>query len=282
MTARTPQVLVTRSRTQASELGERLRALGTEPILVPTIEIVEPTSFAPLDAALASLDHFEWLLFTSANAVEVFGRRLALSPGVSVRAKVAAIGRATAAALAELGLVPDLVPKDAVAESLTEALLPHARQADGRATRFLLIRAEQAREHLPEALRAAGGEVTIAPAYRTVIPDGSLALVRELFRPVLAGAAGSAWNMRARSAGEGPKLIEAITFTSSSSVRNLLALCEAAGVTLPEGALRVSIGPVTSQTLREVGLPPHAEAREATAASLAATVVDALSSNNKR
>lgn len=262
------RILVTRSPHQASELAERLRALGADPILIPIIETVEPTSFAPLDAALGNLDRFHWLLFTSANAVEAFGRRrrhLGMGKGIG-GTKIAAVGPATARALESIGLAPDLIPPQAVAESLATALLPHAIQPDGDPTRFLLIRAKEAREHLPETLRAAGAEVTVASAYQTVIPAGSIAAIRELF-----------------SCPE--NYPDAITFTSSSTVRNLFALLKAAEITLsPNHAQQTpsypvlnanfrpviaSIGPVTSTTLRELGYPPQVEASEANVASLA-------------
>ncbi len=261
-----PRVLITRAAHQGSALAERLRALGADPLLVPALETVAPTSFAALDAALTRLGTFHWLLFTSANAVEALAARLRHRPSpaavepadllasLASRPRVAAIGPATARALEQLGIPVDLIPPQAVAESLTEALLPQAHQPDGTPTRFLLLRAQEAREHLPETLVAAGGEVTTAPVYRTVVPAGSV----DLLHTLLADPARSP---------------QAITFTSSSTVRNLLALCEAAGVALPETALRVSIGPITSQTLGEHGLPPHAEAQEPTVDSLAAAVM---------
>jgi uroporphyrinogen-III synthase len=283
-----PRILITRSPHQASDLADRLRALGAEPILIPTIDTVDPTTFAPLDAALTRLAspdqsaRFHWLLFTSANAVEAFHRRQALStlyPLPSTLCSIAAIGPATARALEAIGLTPNLIPPQAVAESLAEALLPHALQADGTPTRFLLIRAEEAREHLPETLRAAGADVTIAPAYRTVIPAGSIDAIRELFK-------------------QSKTHPDAITFTSSSTARNLFALLEAAGITLPkpeeivilskakdlllEGAdhprspIIASIGPITSATLRDLGHPPHIEAPEATVTSLAENLVKYL------
>ena len=127
-----PRILVTRSPHQASELADALRALGAEPVLIPTIETVEPTSYAPLDEALARLDGFDWLIFTSANAVEAFARRLD-GRALPVGLKIAAIGAATARALEAAGFGVDLVPALAVAESLTEALLPFALQPDGDA-----------------------------------------------------------------------------------------------------------------------------------------------------
>jgi uroporphyrinogen-III synthase len=248
------RVLVTRAQHQASELAERLRELGLEPVLLPVIEIAEPTSFAALDDAQAALQGFQWVIFTSANAVEAAQRR-GFSKIEGVR--VAAIGQATARALEAIGVVADLVPGQAVAEAMAQELLPHARQSDGNATRFLLLRAEEARDVLPEMLRSAGGDVTIAAAYRNMIPAGSVEAIREMFaKPEMSP--------------------DAIPFTSSSSARNLLALCQAAGVELPAAALRVSIGSITSQTLRELGYPPDAEAPSASVQSLAETVALAL------
>lgn len=249
-----PRILVTRSPRQASALAEALRMRGAEPVLVPTIELTEPTTFAPLDSALHRLDSFHWLIFTSANAVEVFQRRRKSPPD---RCRVAAIGPATARALEAAGLDVQLQPAQAVAESLTEALLPYALQADGSATRFLLIRAEEARDVLPDRLRAAGAEMTIAAAYRTVIPQGSLGAIQGLFIS--------------------PETYpDAVTFTSSSTANNLLALLEAAKLSLPPEVRRISIGPVTSRTLRDHKLPPHAEAAAPTIDALVQAVFDSL------
>jgi uroporphyrinogen-III synthase len=282
-----PRVLVTRGAHQSSELANHLRTLGLDPILIPTIETTNPTSFTPLDTVLNQLNQFHWLLFTSANAVQAFAERIASlqidriallqnchldrsvaewrdprispaepqTPALPPTLRIAAIGPTTAQALQSHNLTPNLIPAQAIAESLTESLLPHTHQPDGTPTKFLLIRAEEARDHLPETLRAAGAEVTIAPAYRTIIPESSIPTIRDLFTQ------------------NPPK---AITFTSSSTARNLLALCEAAGVTLPTSALRISIGPITTQTLSELGLPPHAESPQATVAALAETVLKAL------
>jgi uroporphyrinogen-III synthase len=282
-----PRVLITRSPHQASALADQLCALGAEPILIPTIELADPTTFAPLDAALARLDTFHWILFTSANAVEAFHRRLAATPGATEGApsepgapgpdprtrallppnlRIAAIGAATARAVEAVGLPVDLLPPQAVAESLAAALLPHALQPPNSSgqttpTRFLLLRAETAREYLPDTLRAAGADVTIAPVYRNVVPTDSIAAIRELFS-------------------ERENWPAAITFTSSSTAINLLALLEASGLVFPQGILRISIGPITSQTLGDLGYPPHAEAAEPNLPSLVAEVVKALGLKN--
>jgi uroporphyrinogen-III synthase len=288
----TSRILITRSPHQASVLADQLRALGADPILIPTIELTDPTTFAPLDAALTNLDTFHWLLFTSANAVEAFTKRAdrsvashpgdtqvprgfslgshnpsqkegALAPGVCFppALKIAAIGPATARALEAIGLTPTLLPPQPVAESLAKTLLPHALQPDGSPTCFLLIRAEQARDILPNTLRAAGADVTIAPAYRTTIPQASLSEIQTLFSTPA-------------------NYPDAITFTSSSTATNLLALLEAANLTLPPEIFRISIGPITSQTLRHLHLPPHAEAPEPTLPALVEILVKALNLNN--
>src|SRR6185437_5833773 len=114
------RILITRTRRQASDLAVQLEALGAIPILIPTIEIVPPETYAPLDAALARLEDFDWLLFTSANAVEVFHQRRnrMLTPK-----RIAVIGTATARAVQGIGLQVDLVPPKYIAESLSEALI---------------------------------------------------------------------------------------------------------------------------------------------------------------
>jgi uroporphyrinogen-III synthase len=249
MNSRPKRVLVTRSPKQASELADGLRAAGMEPILIPTIELAPPSSYAELDAAIDDLNAFDWLLFTSANAVEAFGERLLVLQKSAGACSVAAIGPATARALVAIGVTADLMPPRAVAESFAAALLPYAHHSDGIPTRFLLVRAEQARDHLPETLRAAGAEVTLAAAYRTIIPEASIAALRELFR-------------------DPESYPEAITFTSSSTATNLIALLHSADLDLPTSITRASIGPITSQTLRGLGFPPHVEAREATVAAL--------------
>jgi uroporphyrinogen-III synthase len=251
-----PRVLITRAAHQASALAEELCGLGAEPVFLPTIELAEPSSFAPLDEAITGLSGFDWLIFTSANAVEVFvGRGGAAREGL----KVAAIGAVTAGALDVAGFRADLVPGVATAEGLVEALQGVLNVRGGR---FLLVRAEVGREVLPEALREAGAEVTVVAAYRTVVPAASVAGIQELF-------------------GEKGSWPDAITFTSSSTATNLLALLEVAGVRLPDEVLRVSIGPVTSQTLGDAGYPPHAEAVVSTVHGLAVAVVEAVAEKGR-
>jgi len=252
------RILITRSPHQASDLADRLRALGAQPILIPTIAIEAPSTFDPLNSAIAALDQFHWLIFTSANAVEAFHQRLALS-SLPSNLRIAAIGASTARSIEQLlNRRPDLIPPHAVAESLAEVLLPHAKPG----VRFLLVRAQLARDQaardpIPFTLRSTGADLTIAPAYRTVIPPESATQITTLFA----------------NPGSWP---DAITFTSSSTATNLFALLETAGLTLPPEILRASIGPVTSQTLSDLGYPPQLEAAESTIPALVKILVKPL------
>jgi uroporphyrinogen-III synthase len=243
------RILITRTRRQASDLAAQLEALGATTVTIPTIEIVPPTSFSVLDAALACLHtpggkNYDWLLFTSANAVEAFHRRAQLLHLTQLPKHIAAIGPATLAAAKAIGLTVDLIPPQYIAESLAEALLP---EAPGKS--FLLVRAAEARDHLPETLTAAGATVTIAEAYRNQLPPESIPALQALFTS--------------------PETYpDAITFTSASTARNLIALLEAASLTLPPNITLASIGPITSEALRDLGHPPTIEASEPTILAL--------------
>jgi uroporphyrinogen III methyltransferase/synthase len=215
-------VAVTRARAQASELGERLRRLGAEVVEAPAIRIV------PTSAALPPLADFDLVCLTSPNGVALLFERLA-ARGEDARAlagaAVAAIGPGTARALREHGVIADVVPERFVAEGLIDAL------STIEVRRALLARAAAGRDALPDALRARGAQVTIVALYETHA---------EPIDPALADALAAA---------------DYITFTSSSTVRSFLASAA------PAAATRiVSIGPVTSATLREHGLEPHVEA----------------------
>jgi uroporphyrinogen-III synthase len=238
------RILITRTRHQASELATQLEALGATPILIPTIEIAPPTSFAALDAALTFLRTYDWLLFTSANAVEAFHRRAQLLHLTQLPKHIAAIGPATLRAANEIGLTVDLIPPQYIAESLAESLLP---EAPGKS--FLLVRAAEARDTIPEALAAAGATVTIVEAYRNQLPPDSIPALQQLFASP-------------------ENYPDAITFTSASTARNLCALLEAANLTLPPNITLASIGPITSEALRDLGHPPTIEAAEPTIPAL--------------
>ncbi|MFZ4516618.1 MAG: uroporphyrinogen-III C-methyltransferase [Acidimicrobiia bacterium] len=239
------RIVVTRAREQASELRTALEALGAEVLELPAITIV-PNAFA-----LPDLKSFDWLVCTSANGVAALFDRGIRPAGLDARAlagmHIAAIGPGTAAAFAERGITVDLVPDRFVAESLLSAF------PDGPG-RVLLARAEQARDVLPEGLRAKDWEVEVLSVYRTetAAPDpAALAAVQS-------GA------------------VDCITFTSSSTVINA---CAAVGTWPVPAPLVASIGPVTSATARAQGLHVDVEADPHTIEGLVAAVVKCIADN---
>jgi uroporphyrinogen-III synthase len=244
------RILVTRARGQASALAELLGSEGATPILIPTIEIATPESWEALDAGLRGMAGFDWLILTSANAVTALTDR-ARALGVLPRPRrIAAIGPATAKAVVASGLAPqvDLMPDEFIAESFAEALWPHAR---GKS--MLLVRAAEARDLLPQQMVAAGARVTVAEAYRNRIPTGSIEALSRLF------------------AADPP---DGITFTSGSTARNLAGLLEAGGLAVPPDIVLASIGPITSEAMRALGLEPTVEADEATIPALVGALID--------
>jgi uroporphyrinogen-III synthase len=247
------RILITRTRHQASDLAAQLEALGATPILIPTIEIVPPASFSALDAALTCLGTYDWLVFTSPNAVEAFHRRAQFLHLTQLPRHIAAIGPATLSAANAIGLTVDLIPPQYIGESLAQTLLP---EAAGKS--FLLVRAAEARDTIPEALTAAGATVTIAEAYRNQLPPDSVPALQHLFATPA-------------------NYPDAITFTSASTARNLIALLEAANLTLPPNITLASIGPITSQTLRDLGHEPTTEAAEPTIPALIQSLQNHLS-----
>jgi uroporphyrinogen-III synthase len=225
------RVLVTRPEDQAEDLCDRLRALGAEPLLFPTIAIVPPEVGGSLDQAIAQLPDYDWIIFTSVNGVEHFWTRLGgLRPAsaedgegrLSIQGKVAAIGPATAEALRGRGAPVHLMP----AEYRAEAILDEIGDVAGR--RILLPRADIARPALANGLRARGAQVDDVCAYRTVRGEPP----RAAFDALRAG-------------------VDVITFTSSSTVRNFVSLTEGLDFGDP---LIACIGPVTAATAHELGL----------------------------
>jgi uroporphyrinogen-III synthase len=235
------RIVVTRARSQASSLVAALANLGAEVVELPTIETVPLDSYETLDNALKNIANYQWLIVTSANTVRVLAERLAalnLPPSMLAPLRKVAIGSATARAMREQGIEADLVPEQYVAESLVKTL---GDQAAG--SRILLARASVARDVIPDELTRRGAIVEVIDAYRTVIPDGAVERMKQVF-----------------SDPSNPP--DAVTFTSSSTVKNFFALWrEAVFGGLPEGIAAISIGPITSETLREFGWEP---AREAT------------------
>lgn len=247
------RVLVTRAAHQAGKLSAGLRALGAEPVEVPMLEIRAPENLAPVDAALQRLNEYDWLILTSANTVRALAVRAA-EWGIDLthyaQTKVAVIGSATAETARSVGFRVDLVPDTYLAEGLVVEL---AKEAQGK--RFLLARASDAREVIPEVLRRAGGTVDIVEAYRNTLPDEAPKLLRNALQ----------------------KRIDAATFSSSSGVTHLAVAAKDAGIAFPlAGVAAVSIGPVTSRTLRQMGWEPAAEANPSDVSGLIAGVVRVL------
>jgi uroporphyrinogen-III synthase len=327
------KILVTRAAHQAGKLSSALRELGATPVEVPVLEIQPAEDFAAIDKAISQLSSYDWLIFTSANAVSILAFRAGLE-GYPIRnspnLKVAAIGPATAAAAENTGLKVNLIPESYVAESLVNALLKIGNDVSGHGSRgsgknpaerhevsghdfsraekppkeggasqaaekhrsdavlkghgfiradkpngngpalaaevsfpsqpdrsrsfsaatsapegslagqrILIARAAIARDVIPDALRAAGAIVDVVDAYRNVMPEAAPGLLRAALE----------------------QGIDAATFTSTSSVTHLAEAAHAAGLAFPfHGVAAISIGPITSQTLREIGWEPAAEA----------------------
>ncbi len=239
-------VLVTRPGEQAQELRELLTALGAEVLEQPGISVSDPPDWSPVDAALEHIASYDWVVFSSSNGVKRLLDRLLLRGGSLDRlaaVKLAAIGPGTAAELVRYGLTAAVVPEEYRAESLADALAP---QAAGK--RFLLARASRGRQVLPERLIAAGGIVEQVVVYSS---DDV-----ETADPQVAAAL---------TAGR----VDWVTVTSSAIARAIVGLF---GEELRKARL-ASISPVTSQTLRELGHPPAAEATQYTMAGLVAAIV---------
>ena len=245
------RVLVTRTRQQASALSARLRALGAEAVELPTIEIAPPEGWARLDGAVARVSGYDWVIFTSVNGVAAFWERL-VHAGLDARklhgVRLAAIGPATAAALESHGVAADYMPDEYVAEAIA------AGMGNVRALRVLLPRADIARPALADLMRSAGAEVIEVAAYRTVRPEVDARELRTLLESVTVA-----------------------TFTSSSTVRNLGAMAQDAGLDLSQALAGVTvacIGPITAETARGMGLGVHAMAEEYTIEGLVQALVD--------
>jgi uroporphyrinogen III methyltransferase / synthase len=246
-------IVVTRTRQQASDLSSRLIELGANVIEAPTIELTAPAEWTAVDEVLRSISAFDWVVFTSQNGVRFAKQRL-LELGLDARAfgnaKIAAIGDATARAVREeLFLAVELCPESFVAEALADAL---AARGVVRGSRFLLLRADIARPILRERLlRDGAAEARDVPIYET-------RPVAELPKPLV----------DALAAGE----VTWITFTSSSTAKNFMALLGPDARAVLGNVKIASIGPITTQTLRDLGFAPTVEAERFDIAGL----VDAL------
>ncbi|MGH7671898.1 MAG: uroporphyrinogen-III synthase [Gemmatimonadales bacterium] len=244
------RIVVTRAREQAGDLVRALQAHGADIVVAPVIRIEPLRDLDALRSALDTLSAFRWVVFTSQNAVQVVFDRLSawgLTPRVFASAAVAAIGTATAAALAERGVPPALVPDEFVGEALVEAL---AARGALRGSRVLIPSAQDAREALAAGLRAHGAEAVVIPIYRTVpVPADGHALAAELARG----------------------RIDAVTFTSSSTVRYFADLV-GRDVARSGRFVAAALGPITARTARDLGLGDVVEAEPHTVAGLVAAL----------
>jgi uroporphyrinogen-III synthase len=255
------RIVISRARDQAAVLSFSLRQLGAEVLEIPFIEIRPPASFQPLDDALLEINGYDWLILTSVNGVKALAGRiqhLGLDALNFIHLKVAAIGPATEQALEEQQFQVDVVPDKYVAEAVVSSL-----RAQVKGQRILLVRAKVARDVIPEELRRAGAVVNVVEAYETVAPPASRARLQAALQ-------------------DGAHKPDVITFTSSSTVRNFVSLAElpvVRGGTRPpllQNVKLASIGSVTSQTLRELGLPVDIEAKEFTIPGLVRAIVAAF------
>jgi uroporphyrinogen III methyltransferase/synthase len=224
------RIVVTRAAHQAEDLAAPLRERGAEVLLVPVIGIAPPLDPAPLREAAAHCNDYDWIVFSSSNAVEAFAAEL--PAGQSCSARIATVGAATWAAAERKGLTVHLVPEKYVAESLVEAL--GSQNLAGK--RVLIPSAAVTREVVPPALRELGAQVEVVEVYRNVIPAGAAERAKEVFREPLPD-----W----------------VTFASSSAVENTVQLV---GIEALQAMKIASIGPVTTQTIRHHGLQLAAEA----------------------
>ena len=279
------RVLVGRARHQAGALSSELRQRGADVMEIPFIEIRQPKSFQALDAALKNLAVYDWLILTSVNGIEAMWARmqeLRVQKSALQHLRIAAIGPATKKAIEKRGVEVDVVPKEYVAESVVRSL---KHKVKGK--RVLLVRAKVARDVIPRELRKAGAQVDVVEAYETVVPQSSRRSLRAALKH---------------------RRPHVVTFTSSSTVRNFVELLGSFQALRPprkfsrtstrtstrtssggerslhtelDGILMASIGPVTSATLRELGLPVDISAKEFTIPGLVKAIVGAVANRAK-
>lgn len=249
-------VVVTRAASQASELTDALESYGAKVFVCPTIEIREPDSYNRLDEALDHLYGYDWLIFTSANGVEFFMKRL-IERGLNVAdlddIKVCAIGQKTAEKLHDAHTHVDIVPSQSTAEGVFTSLREFVGGNEHlRGLNILLPRALVGRDVLPKSLEEAGARVDVVPTYQTVLPEN---LDRGRLRAMLAGSG------------------DCIAFTSPSTIKNLAKLFDThdLGNALP-GVIIACIGPVTANTAVEYGLHIDIQPVQQTAKDLAEAI----------
>ena len=252
-------VVVTRALAQAAEFAAELESFGARVVACPTIEIAEPESYAELDEAIENLFGYDWLVFTSANGVEFFLRRLAAADrdiNDLDELRVCAVGAATAARLTDAHVHVDVVPEEFRAEGVFAALENYlGGRSEFDRLNFLLPRAAVARDFLPRALEEAGARIDVVTAYRTVPPKTT---DRARVEALLVGGG-----------------VDCVTFASPSAVKNFARLFDTHDLAPLLGGVRVAcIGEVTAQTAADHGLRVDICPAESTATALARAVAD--------
>jgi uroporphyrinogen III methyltransferase/synthase len=227
------KILITRPVEQAKGFIKALKVQGAQPISFPTIRIISPRGWSKVDKAIENLSGYDTLIFTSVNGVKFFFQRLnekGKNIGPLKKLKMVAIGPKTAAAIERRHLRIYIVPQKFQAESIVEAL----EKTGITGKRFLLPRAEKARDVLPKEIRKRGGHIDVVTVYRTGKGEGNIQEVKELFRK---------------------KLIDVITFTSSSTVKNFVELLAEKNISkMIKDSVVASIGPVTAATALSLGI----------------------------
>ncbi|WP_432401674.1 uroporphyrinogen-III C-methyltransferase [Wukongibacter sp. M2B1] len=248
------RILVTRTRTQASKLTEKIEALGGEAIEYPTIKIVENDDHTDIDKAIGQIEQYKWIVFTSVNGVRFFFDRmhkLSFDIRLLKNAKICAIGPATAKELNDKGLVVDSIPEEYRAESIIEDLKDKIKAGD----KILLPRADIARKVLEEELIKLGADVDNIHVYKTIVPQQESDELISLFEN---------------------KKIDMVTFTSSSTVKNFCEILGTENLELLTDVLIAVIGPITAQTAKEIGVKVDIEATEYTIDGLVDAIVKYL------
>jgi uroporphyrinogen III methyltransferase/synthase len=247
-------VVITRARGQAGEFSQLLRNYGARVIEFPTIEIIPPDSWKRVDRAIDNLGTYHWLIFTSANGVQFFLKRLRLKKRRLAEFKglrFCAIGPRTAQEVEKAGVGVDIVPDQYYAEAMAGRF--GVEHLEGR--RILLARAKKARDLLPKELRKLGASVDVVAVYQTIAPNISGEEIERVFRE---------------------NKIDVITFTSSSTVENFLLMYEEKVRVKPPfaGVAIAAIGPITANTLERRGIVPHIIPKSFTIRALTEAIVD--------
>ena len=254
------KIIVTRARTQASDLVALLRDQGAECIEIPVIKIVSPSDNSPLINAVKNINSFDWIIFTSVNGVKFFFETL-FNEDKDVRElghiKFACIGPATKLKLKEFGIICDIIPDTYRAESVAEAFA----EIPIKNKKILLPRAKKARSVLPDELKKMGADVSEIIAYETILDDTCKNQFPELFE------------------GKG---IDMVTFTSSSTVENFKKLMlENKFKNIISSACIACIGPITAKTASSHGIKPDIIASDYTIPGLVTSIIDYFKGSNR-